>query len=521
MTGLTDNKHASQNWRDSCALNRRELLQGGSALLLGAAAATNANKSAAQGKDASQERSYTLHAGWALVAVDAASKPVLQRDTHVLVRDGRIEALRDRPFRESLEHLDLRGDLLLPGFISGHTHCCSATPTRGIIEGGRSYARPLELVETLADDELDALTALNLAELLRSGCTTQLEMSLSLRQAESYVRVAERMGARGYPGSMIPAIDRLFPIWFRADDQVLAESERDTLAEIERNLDFGRRNMDRADGLLKPMMSPHACDTHTPETMRAIAAASRELGTGLHIHLSQGVRETATVRRMHGMTPTQWMESLGVLQVGPVFGAHMTGLDWSVDPAILRRHGVVYAHCPSAGGAGGATQPLPEALGAQLSVNVGIDTHSNDFLENLKLAVLFGQARHALLKDRDGSLPIAAPTIDGMVDASTRLPARALGRDDIGVLREGAQGDLVSVDVTGLLGGAGSLPPEPMNNLLYANGRMVRTVMTAGRLQVRDGEFLADRIRSVVEEGGEVVRKIWSRLEQENWFQAS
>jgi len=51
-------------------------------------------------------------------------------------------------------------------------------------------------VERLSDDELDALTALNLAELLRSGCTTQVEMSLSLRQAESYVRVAERWGVR-------------------------------------------------------------------------------------------------------------------------------------------------------------------------------------------------------------------------------------------------------------------------------------------------------------------------------------
>ena len=29
-------------------------------------------------------------------------------------------------------------------------------------------------------------------------------MSLTLRQAESYVRLAERWGVRGFPGSMIP-----------------------------------------------------------------------------------------------------------------------------------------------------------------------------------------------------------------------------------------------------------------------------------------------------------------------------
>ncbi|HMO84698.1 MAG TPA: hypothetical protein PKC18_07240, partial [Lacipirellulaceae bacterium] len=42
--------------------------------------------------------------------------------------------------------------------------------------------------------------------------------------------------------------------------------------------------------------------------------------------------------------------------------------------------------------------PYPEALGAGVAVNIGIDTHSNDYVENLKLAVLYGQAREALLR---------------------------------------------------------------------------------------------------------------------------
>ncbi|MGY8778443.1 MAG: amidohydrolase family protein, partial [Longimicrobiales bacterium] len=99
------------------------------------------------------------------------------------------------------DQIDLTGQLLLPGLISGHTHVAAGSSTRGLIEGGRSYARPLEIVENeLDDDQLDALTAYNLAELLRSGCTAQVEMSMSLRQARSYARVAERLGARGWVG---------------------------------------------------------------------------------------------------------------------------------------------------------------------------------------------------------------------------------------------------------------------------------------------------------------------------------
>jgi imidazolonepropionase-like amidohydrolase len=79
-----------------------------------------------------------------------------------------------------------------PGNISCHTHVCGGSVTRGLFEGRRCYARPLQLAEQLPEGQLDDLTAWNRAELLRSGCTTQLDMALSLRQAASYVRIARR-----------------------------------------------------------------------------------------------------------------------------------------------------------------------------------------------------------------------------------------------------------------------------------------------------------------------------------------
>lgn len=498
--------------------SRRSFMQ---AAAVSALAAGGASSAQAQGPKPELPfgpgEDFIIEAGWVLIETDGELD--LLRDGYVLVRGGVIEEVRAQPFTDNLPRLSLPGDILLPGFISGHTHCCSATPTRGIIEGPRSFQRPLEIVETLSDDELDALTALNLAELLRSGCTTQVEMSLTLRQAESYVRLAERWGVRGFPGSMIPNTERLFGIWFRPNDQVLFDSEADTLAEIEANLAFGKTHMGKGEGRIQPMMSPHACDTHTPATMQAMAEAARELGTGLHIHLSQGGQETAVVRRLWGKTPTEWLESYGFFSDGPVFGAHMSGLDWQVDPPILAKHGVVYSHCPSASGAGNGSQPYPEALAAGLDINIGIDTHSNDYLENLKLAVLYGQARHGLRRGLDpNGVPTQRPTIWHAVDAATRIPARGLRRDDLGVIKPSARADLISVDVSGLLVGAGALPPEPLNNLLYANGRMVRTVMTDGSLQVHDFRFVADDEQRVLAEGGAAVQKVWAQLAEEGWF---
>ena len=447
-------------------------------------------------------------------------KPNLKRDMQVLIRRDRIEAVQRKALPASVPRLELPNALLLPGFISGHTHVCSATPTRGIIESGRSYARPLELVEQLLDDdELDVLTEFNLAELLLSGCTTQVEMSLSLRQVESYVRVAKRWGVRGYPGAMIPDINRLFPVWFAQSDEAFAESESETLEEIERNLAFGLRNNGAGDGRIRPMMTPHACDTQTPATMRAIDAAARQLGNGIHIHLSQGQRETDTVRRRWNQTPTQWCEEYGFFE-GPFFGAHFSGADWAVDAPIMRRHGGIYSHCPSGNGAGGSTQPYPEALGHGLTVNIGIDTHSNDYLEDLKLAVLYGQARYHLLKDRT-DLPLREPTVADAVAGATLYPADGLGRNDLGRIEPGAQADLIAIDVSGFLVGSGALPPEPLHNLLYASGRYVTHSMTGGIMQVKDGALAVTDARRLMQGGGAAVRKIWTALESEGWFEAS
>lgn len=458
---------------------------------------------------------YVIEAGWLLTEGEQGHE--LMQDASVLVSGDRIVRVTSGNISGTYTRVDARKHIVTPGFISGHTHACTATPTRGLIENGRrpNNRRPQELIEQLTDDDMDKLTAYNVAELLRSGTTTHVEMSLSLRQAQSYVRVAEAWGVRGYPGGMIPGTNILGPIWARTDDQVLLEAEDDILAEIAANLAFSKEKMGASDGRILPMMSPHATDTHTPTTMSALASAVKELGTGLHIHLSQSQTETDRVKRMWGMTPTQWLDSFGLLD-GTVFGAHMGGLDWDIDPEILIKKGVVLAHCPSAGGAGGFSQNYPEALAAGMQVNIGIDTHSNDYMENLKLAVLYGQARYVLL--RDGPRPVKQPTMWTAIRNATSIPAAALKRDDIGRIVEGAKADLVAIDVSGLLVGGGALPPEPLNNLLYANGMMVRHVITDGHIQVYDGHLVADDEQRVVSEGGAVMASIYDQLRAEGWF---
>src|SRR3546814_14821372 len=86
----------------------------------------------------------------------------------------------------------------------------------------------MTMIDDLTEDELDDLTAINLAEMLRTGYTTQVDMSLSLKQMQSFVRVATRFGMRGFPGGMVPGMKRLLPIWTRTENKVLDDSEAAT-----------------------------------------------------------------------------------------------------------------------------------------------------------------------------------------------------------------------------------------------------------------------------------------------------
>src|SRR3546814_8205357 len=86
------------------------------------------------------------------------------------------------PSSGSDERLRLPGQILTASFISGHTHSCAGTLTRGFIEEtpiasiqgegnaprARSLLVPMTMIDDLTEDELDDLTAINLAEMLRS-----------------------------------------------------------------------------------------------------------------------------------------------------------------------------------------------------------------------------------------------------------------------------------------------------------------------------------------------------------------
>jgi cytosine/adenosine deaminase-related metal-dependent hydrolase len=392
----------------------------GTAAAVGAATAFPAQAlagSAEASSDAArlqQANTLILEPSWTLAYVDDDVE--LLRDHSIVVSNGVIADIVPGRIRGNNTRVPMGGQLLIPGMISGHTHVAMATPTRGIIESGRNFGVPALQMFNLSDDDLDALTAYNLAEILRAGCTTQVEQALDLRQVKSYVKVARNWGVRGYPGGMVPNFKTVVAIRGRTNDSVLFNSVPGTLAEIQANLEYGLTINGAEGGRLLPQIAPQGPETGTPETLQACYDAAVRLGHGLHTHLSTTVPDVNHIKRLWGKPPVEWIDEFGWYDV-PLMAAHMGAWEGPSDAAFLAdKPNFRHVYCPSGAGvgSGGGSNPYIEMLGTGLPTSIGLDSHSNDLLEQAKTAVLYGRLRYALL-NATSPLPMKRPTVWDMI----------------------------------------------------------------------------------------------------------
>lgn len=483
----------------------------------GRAAATE-RSSGRTGPSLRQDRPIILNPSWTLAWRNGGFE--LLRDHHVVVERGVVAEVRGRPVRgRRSQRLECSGQLLMPGFISGHTHTTIVSAARGIVGLPGRDGNPIRTADLLDDRDRYDLTLWRLAESVRGGCTTRFEQALSLSQAKAHFRAAGELGTREYLSAMTPGWSRLFPIWQRSDDQVLFDSEPATLAEIADIRAWSVANNNAEGGKIRMQMGPHAPNTHTPATMRAIADAARELGNGIHMHLSQDVREIGDIQRLYGKKPTQWIDEFGFYD-GPLIAAHLRGMDPAVELPILKDKGATFGYDPWEGGIGGTTVPRwwPEVLAAGINSSIGLE-FSNDYIEAMKMGVFYGGARFSLLPYPDRSpVPLKNPTIWDAVRAGTVNGAAIVGRDDLGRIAPGARADLCTVDVTGYFVGAPAVPPQPVYNLLYANGLSVVHVMTDGVPQFVNGRLTLMDEQRIAKRAGRVMDKLWAQAAAEGWF---
>ncbi len=507
------------------SFTRRGLFQGGAAALgfgsLGASAADAASSEKPTLPRA--DKPLVIEPSWVLAwdEGDGGGEFRLLRDHSVVVEQGHIAEIRDGHRVGNDQRLRCHGQLLTPGFISGHTHTNIVDLGRGVVghPGAERPGRPMTTGDLLDEEDRSHLTLYRLAESLRGGCTTRFEQALSLEQGKAHLAAAQAYQTREYLSAMTPGWSRLPPIWYRDNDQALFDSESETLAEIEAIRTWSVANNNTENGRIQMQMGAHAPNTLTPKAMQAVSDAAKELGNGIHTHLSQNAREIRDIRRLWGKTPTEWIDEFGWYD-GPLIVAHLRSVDPVAELPILVEKKATFGYCPWQAGVNGSTAPRwwPEALAAGMNSSIGLE-FSGDYVENIKLAVMYGGARYSMLPHPEVSpVPLKKPNIWDAMRAATVNGAAIVGREDLGRIAVGAKADLVTIDVTGFLVGSGAVPPQPVYNLLFTNGLSVVHTMTEGQIQIYEGRFVLDDQQQIAQRAGAVMQKIWNEAEAADWF---
>jgi cytosine/adenosine deaminase-related metal-dependent hydrolase len=383
--------------------------------------------------------------------------------------------------------IDGAGLCLIPGFVNIHSHPCTEVLNRGIREDHSVrehhmtglYERSMAF--SAHEDDKKYGAEVSYADLMMSGVTTLVDVTFPY---PGWVEVMERSGLRLYaaPGFNSAA-------WRRENRHELLFTE--DLAKGQRvfqaSLDFIDKLRCHPSGRLSGIVSPFQIENNTGELLQESHAAARERGLPWTTHAGQTVIEFNIMVQRHGITPIQFLDSLGLLGEGTIL-AHAMFIDESswiqwhskTDLKLLGDSRTAVAHCPTPFMRYGAMlEDFGRYKDAGVVLGIGTDTIPHNIIEDMRSAAVL-----ARIASKDGHV---ASTSD-IFHAATVGGAQALMRDDIGRLAVGAKADIVALDLTNPI----MMPVrDPIVSLVHhAAERAVKDVYVDGQQVVRDHQVL-------------------------------
>ena len=433
---------------------------------------------------------------------------VLLHDHFVYVDGARIEAVtRDAP-AAGVPMVSYEDGLVVPGFVNLHTHCIRGGLFRCLPDDldlepfvpkvVYNIVLPLSAIagKELSAEELRAVTALGMIDLLKGGSTTILDMWH--HGQEVFFDVARELGLRtvGAPFIFSYSNARIgpdgYPVW---------DFGNDGMAQLAKSVALFKARDEGRDGLAQVAIGPHATDTCLPELLRECRKAADDLGCILTTHFAQTPQELALLRSRYGMGAAEYARHAGLLGRNVVL-AH-AGCASDAELKVLADTGTSVANCAFSFAREGISFPYARFARAGVNTGIGTDSHGMDFI---------GEARVTGLLSKQHFGKASVGTARDLVRAGTVAGAAALGRPDLGRLSPGARADLLVYDLW-----KPHLQPvrDPIKNLLWkGNAGDLALVMVHGEPVVQDGRHLKADEAAIMRTAAVAARKIWNIAEE-------
>ena len=178
-----------------------------------------------------------------------------------------------------------------------------------------------------------------------------------------------------------------------------------------------------------------------PKFCKAMAEANKVFQRPVHVHVSETEKEHQECIKRHGKTPIRYLADMGLLDYGG-YAAHCV---WVTDDdlKIMRDKRVTLVHNPTSNlKLGSGIAPIVRAK--ELGVNVALGTDGCASNDNLNM---FEEMHLAGLLAKGSTRNPAALSVWDLIDMATINGAKALGREDTGVIAPGKQADLIVIDL--------------------------------------------------------------------------
>ena len=376
----------------------------------------------------------------------------------VLVTSRAEEAEQFRHEAEELQEVDCRGKLLMPGLINTHCHVAMTLQ--------RCYADDIPLMKWLNDhiwpfeaeqrpEEVALGAELGMAEMLLGGVTSFVDMYWDEHRI---AEVADRLGIRALLCASF--IDTMFE-----------RNERDLEAALPLATDRVRVGV-----------GPHAPYTVSKENLLRCKELCRQHNLPMTIHVAETLAEMEAVEQATGMTPVQWLDSLGLLDENTI-AAHCVYVN-EEDRATLRKRGVKIAHNPTSNmkissGIAPVAAYLEEGMMPTIATDGPSSNNDLDMWEEMRQA--------SFLAKVSTMNPLVLPAYE-VLKMATRYGAAAIGHaEELGMIRSGALADLILIDLA-------KPHLQPLHDVVAAlvycgKASDVETVMVDGKLLVEKREI--------------------------------
>lgn len=373
--------------------------------------------------------------------------------------------------------IDGQGNVLMPGFKDAHTHSAMTFL--------RSYADDLPLLDwlhkqvfpmedKLRPEHIAPLTKLAIMEYLTSGITANLDMYYFADEiARAAIETGFRTVIQGSVGGDASGAKRL-------------------RQEYEKFKNFHE--------LISYQLGFHAEYTASRELLEAVAALAEEYKRPVFTHNSESESEVAQCIEKTGMTPTAYLDSLGIFNYGGTtfHCVHMT--DEDLDICKKRNISVVTNPGSNTKLASGVAR-INDML--KWGINLGIGTDgpaSNNCLDMFReMFLVTGLGK---LKEKDA----AAIDANDVLYMATTGGAKAMGLTDCDTLKEGKLADLIMIDLH-------QPNMQPLNNIakniVYSGSKQnVKLTMVNGKVLYEDGKFyIGEEPEAIYARANEIIQE--------------